>query len=614
MRVGRGQPSAYLAAAASFVRWPGGSPVNQYIWDGNWTAHPYFAKWQGQYGSDYIQTADELILTCQATGAEPLVQMNAAVALVEGVPSALDLSLRLLRKFAAAGLTVRYVSFGNEDYGPWETPYGDYPVDGALYGSAFAEWVDGMRAEFPDVYYGVVGLWTPNDGDALRATSKAPEEACAPGRLCAAGERLGVIQNWMGDMLTKTQAVQKADWLVLHDYFYKQATPVSTAALLANAADLHNMAPGVAGFISKFAPATKMPTLALTEFSIAATYSAGGNATARMGGALFLATIIGETLAAAPVAALTEFGWHARWFEKNGRSGSYGSYTFGSPSWAKDTPANTLLPKWYAMALFKKVTGRLVLPATTSPTTSPSTSPTTSPTTSSTTSAGPSHGPPKTAPSPALGVKAYASEFANGEVGLLLLNSAPHPTRVTIDGLPMGGRALAFRGGATLNGWVLEPNATSLTPDQGDTSSPLDAPAVTLNGVGNGGRVGGPWPVSSVAPYSLTVAAGAAPTIDVPAASLVAAIIYGARPSFPSPPPSPPFPPPAPPPPCYSTDYGPCLDSRCCADSTKFGCYKRPTLQYAQCRPLVARCQDTDQWLCPGWWNNLVEDAEEATN
>ena len=109
---------AKLAAVASLLRWPGGSSANQYIWDGNWSAHPYFEKrFKLKFGSNYIQTADELILTCKATGAEPLVQMNAAVALVESVPAAIDLSLRLLRKLTAAGLHVRHVSFGNENYG-----------------------------------------------------------------------------------------------------------------------------------------------------------------------------------------------------------------------------------------------------------------------------------------------------------------------------------------------------------------------------------------------------------------------------------------------------------------------------------------------------------------
>jgi hypothetical protein len=46
--------------------------------------------------------------------------------------------------------------------------------------------------------------------------------------------------------------------------------------------------------------------------------------------------------------------------------------------------------------------------------------------------------------------------------------------------------------------------------------------------------------------------------------------------------------------------YGDCLDSRCCS-SILDGCYKRPTLQYAQCRPAIAGCVDDASWLCPGW-------------
>ena len=573
-----------LRAAASFVRWPGGSPVNQYIPDGNWSGHPYFQKWQGQYGSDDIQTPDELILTCKATGSEPLVQMNAALALVEGVQAAVDMSLWLLRKFHAAGLTVRYVSFGNEDYGPWETPYGDYPVDGELYGKAFSSWVDGMRAEFPDVYYGVVGLWTPDDGvsdgvnaqaavhahRASAATNVPPERQCHPETVCVpSAERVGIIPNWMGDMLTKTDAVQKADWLVLHDYFYKLDTPISTDALLSNGEQLHEMPKGVEAFINKFAPGTPLPALALTEFNIATTYSAGGNATSRLSGALFLATTIGETLASAPVAALNEFGWHARWAEKASTSGSYGAYTFGSPTWAGDVPDGTLLPKWFALALSKKVTGRMVLAATSSKSS----------------------------------LKAYASEFTGGEVGLLLINHHTEPVSVSIRGLfDDSSRRARFPHGMALNAWVLEGNSSSITPALSANGTALDAPAVTVNGVGNGLPLGGPWPIDTIAPYEMAISPQRDLTLVVPAAALLAAVLHGARPPFPSPPPSPPFPPPSPPPPCPTQSYGNCLTSHCCVDSSKYGCYKRPTKQYAQCRPLVSNCVDTADWLCPGWW------------
>lgn len=69
------------------------------------------------------------------------------------------------------------------------------------------------------------------------------------------------------------------------------------------------------------------------------------------------------------------------------------------------------------------------------------------------------------------------------------------------------------------------------------------------------------------------------------------------------PPPSPsPYSAPSPPPPPCTAPYGNCLTSLCCTGSVGHGCYRRPTLQYAQCRPLTTPCDNQD-WLCPGWWN-----------
>ena len=49
-----------------------------------------------------------------------------------------------------------------------------------------------------------------------------------------------------------------------------------------------------------------------------------------------------------------------------------------------------------------------------------------------------------------------------------------------------------------------------------------------------------------------------------------------------------------------SMDYDGCLDSKCCVNPG-FDCYKRPTVEYAQCRPVDLACADNNQWLCPGW-------------
>ena len=476
---------AQLAAGPQFLRWPGGTPANEYVWSSKcvgtadttpcWKEHPYFLKFQGQYGSAYLQTPDEFITTCKAVSCIPLVQANAAIALVESVANATAMALDLLRYLKQGGLDVRHVAFGNENYGPWEVPYGDVPVDGELYGNAFTEWVEGMRREFPDVAYGVVGLWTPGDGAAT--TAHAAAERCArAGRTAAAaaactralGLGYGVIENWMPDLLSKTDAVRKADFLILHDYFDKATDePAPSAATLIerDLDQLHAMRQGVADFISNStAPTTPMPPLVLTEFQVAAAYASAGNATETLASAVFLASVIGETLAAAPVNALTEFAWHAKWFSKGNRSGGYGSYAFGHPD--PSVPEGTLAPKYYASWLWRKALGGTVLAASSSTAT----------------------------------LKVYATRFAGGEHGLVLINTdEAAAASVTLAGVK--GR---------VNGWVLSAAG-------GGT---MMAPVVAVNGVDNGLSWGAPWPPP--APY----AAASDAAIDVPPASVTAVIVY----------------------------------------------------------------------------------------
>lgn len=531
--------------------------------------------------------------------------------MVEGVDNATAMSLGLLRYFKAHDFPIRYVSFGNENYGPWETPYGDVPVDGEIYGKAFSAWVDAMRTEFPDVYYGVVGLWTPNDGAGTAATTTAasvvrpggvtgaagdvgsfPAEWCArPNRTDAAraaceraagaahlrdqagagmgtdiymgvdmGVGVGVVKNWMEDLLGKTDALQKADWLVLHDYFYKDvdAHPLDAAALYARGLkQLHAMRDGVADFIARSAPpSTPVPPLALTEFQITAAYSGAGNATEQLASALFLATVIGEVQQGATgLSALNEFAWHAKWFLKSTpvcgtRSGGYGMVSFGHPD--TSVPDGTVSPKYFGMALSRRVSGVRVLNTSVAIRTSTAASASTAPTAAANTAAA-NTAAAAAAASPTTtigaggdaGIKAYATEFSTGEVGLVLVNpSATAAAAVDIRLDEASVRAGALRGakGAMLNGWVL-----SATDDF--VTSPLEAPTVAVNGQTNGLSWGGPWPLDDVKPYTrgaeaeeaLTIDSGI--SVDVPAASVAAIVLYPAG-VAPSPPPSPPASPP----------------------------------------------------------------------
>ena len=46
--------------------------------------------------------------------------------------------------------------------------------------------------------------------------------------------------------------------------------------------------------------------------------------------------------------------------------------------------------------------------------------------------------------------------------------------------------------------------------------------------------------------------------------------------------------------------YQNCLQSRCCVDASD-ACFKRPTREYAQCRPLATTECGDENWLCPCW-------------
>lgn len=91
-------------------------------------------------------------------------------------------------------------------------------------------------------------------------------------------------------------------------------------------------------------------------------------------------------------------------------------------------------------------------------------------------------------------------------------------------------------------------------------------------------------------------------------------------PPSPLPPPSPAMPPSLPPMPpdaepwhrCHaepSDHFAGCLESRCCKDPKRYGCFHKRHKAWAACMPLAAhtpagqiRCVDNDEWLCPSSW------------
>ena len=94
-------------------------------------------------------------------GAQPIVEINAAVAFVYGAESAAELATSWYAYFKKEGLPVTWWEFGNENYGHWKKPYGDYTVSGTVYGEAFSTVYDALDEEADgDTFYLRIVMYT----------------------------------------------------------------------------------------------------------------------------------------------------------------------------------------------------------------------------------------------------------------------------------------------------------------------------------------------------------------------------------------------------------------------------------------------------------------------
>ena len=235
------------------------------------------------------------VATINATGAVSLVELNAALSLVNGSDVGAAYFVAWHEAFLALGINVTYYAFGNENYGGWEPPYGDYPVDGTLYGEAFAVASAALKAKYPHVQLGCVVYDDDKgtDDGARRALAlrhggadsdvdaeEVEEAGAAAGDGDAAREAalrdhaptLGaIISDWTADVFA-TDARGAADFLVLHNYFTSGSDTPSDAELLAEvdvldalAADMQAAWDAAAGDDGD--DAATMPPLTLSELS-----------------------------------------------------------------------------------------------------------------------------------------------------------------------------------------------------------------------------------------------------------------------------------------------------------------------------------------------------------
>jgi len=466
-----------MKSTVSFLRYPGGSSANKYLWDVDFTTYPYFSTWSWMAATaKYNMSA--FATTIKATGAKPLVELNACLALVYGYDVAAAYFVRQHEALLALGINVTFYEFGNENYGAWEPPYGDYPINGSLYGAAFVVAREALQAKYPYVQLGLVVRWdSDSDTDGGRHGTMGPRPP-PPGE---AGRVGAFVKDWMKDLLV-TAAAATADFYIVHEYFTSGEDAPTDESLLDEVALLPTMASGVRDMLAQYAPAVTMPPLYLTEFNIAMTSTGGCGATLQYINALWHADFLGTAMTSAATdgagfASVVSFSWADSagtcTYTGRGATGDYGMVSYENDAVADGTPT----PQLYSYALWRLAAGDTIVNAT-------------------------------VAQGNSTKLRAYPSTFADGNkggrgdgsgaaLGLVLVNedSVAHTIRLASSASPKL---------ATAVGWVV----ASSEPDAAD---PLAAAGVTWNGE--------PSPAGSLFPldehlvsYSLTADAPPTPT------------------------------------------------------------------------------------------------------
>ena len=70
--------SAKMRDAVTFLRYPGGSSANKYLWNADFATYPYFKTWSWM-GAKKNFNMTQFVQVINSTRAEPLVEMNAAL-------------------------------------------------------------------------------------------------------------------------------------------------------------------------------------------------------------------------------------------------------------------------------------------------------------------------------------------------------------------------------------------------------------------------------------------------------------------------------------------------------------------------------------------------------
>lgn len=328
-------PAMIKGTGATHIRWPGGNWANMIIWNNDYNACPYFAKYK-QKNADWTFTWSAASTFAKGQGIEVMWQMNAAVGLVCGPDVAATLASSFVSTAVKAGVDVKWMEVGNENYGKWEVPYADNPkvVSPARYAAVCTAVANAVRGVKPDVLVGCVGdLVNPS----------APNTP---------------FLNWNAEVLGA--AGTDMDFLIIHEYYTKVSNgDVSVANMLdygcrANVSGGPNCGPlavaaAVKEDVARHAPnrSTPLPVM-ITEYNMEQPYQAQ---TWSLLEGLFVARHLGDCMQA----GLMGSSFFAL---ANGNSADYGMFS-------RDAHQIAYAPV-FSFAIFSQVApvGSTMLPAT----------------------------------------------------------------------------------------------------------------------------------------------------------------------------------------------------------------------------------------------------------
>jgi hypothetical protein len=436
-----------VQSGTKFWRWPGGSSADNYHWDGAYGSHTkdHDGRDTAKMNDATAAGSDDLIEFCRATHSEAVVTVNYGLARYGSVQKAADLAARWVRYFnVEKGFKVRYWEIGNEVYGPWEEG-NKLPGKPPLSGEIYAR------------DFNVIA-------DAMRAVDPDIRIGAVAVDADSGDDWVG-YRWWMRDMLPILG--DHADFLVTHNYFHwpfegeKFVSPANDK-LFANVSKVAKAKADIDAMVKKYAARTSALPVMLTEFNVV---NASAPQTIQLVSGLFAAEVLGEAIQAGYLGTQL-------WDWKNGLDpklgGDHGMLATSDRAVLESTPR----PTYYAFALYERAFAHRMV--------------------------GVSSSEPH--------VKVYASRFAGGEPGLVVINEQSAPVTLHVD---LG--AGAWRGTAV--GWVLD-------------GSDLNAKQIRWNGMAGPEGGGGPFPADAAPPYAASFDASAGAVLNLPANCAAGIVLY----------------------------------------------------------------------------------------